>query len=147
MYQRDRPVLPEFHENEALYLRYSRQSFIDGQLGVAAIRFPKSSVNRASLSEPEDALFSEDGEYNGLGVVEFRASCIPDRIQQANGPTYVFFMKHVPLSDNYSHSEIWSDHEPTAGMYKVPSKTVKLEFRIRLCQRIGLEQIKIEATR
>jgi len=147
MYQRHRPVLPDFDGGEPLYLRYGREDFVEGQLAPAAIRFPKTSVNRGSLSEPEDALFAEDGKYNGMGVVQFEVSDIPDRIVQEQGPTYVFFMRQVPHSDNYSHSEIWSDHAIQTGNYREPSKTVKLKFRIHLCQRITQESIRIEAVR
>jgi hypothetical protein len=147
MYQRQRPVLPDFDAGESLYLRYGREDFVGGQLALGAIRFPKMSVNRGSLSEPEDALFAEDGKYNGLGVVEFRVSDIPRRVAQERGPSYVFFMRHVPYSDNYSHSEIWSDQETQTGNYREPSKTVKLRFRIHLRQRIAQERIIIEAVR
>jgi len=82
-------------------MRYGCEDFLDGQLALAAIRFPRTSVNRGSLSEPEDALFAEDGKYNGLGVVEFKVWDIPSSIAQEQGPTYVFFMRHVPYPDNY----------------------------------------------
>lgn len=147
MYRRDRPVVPEFDGNESLYLRYSREHFVEGQLAPAAIRFPKTSVNRGSLSEAEDVLFSREGAYNGLGAVELKVSDMPGRVSQEQGPTYLFFMQHVPLDENYAHSEIWSDQEPGTGTYRAPSKTVKLKFRVSLCQRIRQEQIRIEATR
>jgi hypothetical protein len=147
MYQRDRQVLPNFDGEEFLYLRYGREDFVSGQLAPGGIRFPKTSVNRGSLSQPEDALFAEDGKYNGLGVVEFKVSEIPPKIVQEQGPTYVFFMRHVPDSDNYSHSEIWSDQATQTGAYREPSKTVKFKFRIHLCQRITRERIRIEAVR
>ena len=147
MYQRDRRVVPDFDGGESLYLRYGREDFIEGQLTPAGIRFPKTSVNRGSLSQPEDVLFAEDGKYNGLGVVEFPVSDIPPRIAQDQGPTYVFFMRHVPYADNYSHSEIWSDQATGSGDYREPSKTVKLKFRIHLCQRITRERIRVEAVR
>lgn len=147
MYQRDRQVLPDFDGGEFLYLRYGREDFVEGQLAPGGIRFPKTSVNRGSLSRPEDALFAEDGKYNGLGVVEFKVSDIPPRIAQDQGPTYVFFMRHLPYTDNYSHSEIWSDQATQTGIYREPSKTVKLKFRIHLCQRITQERIRIEAVR
>lgn len=97
MYQRHRQVLPDFDGREPLYLRYGREDFVEGQLALAAIRFPKTSVNRGSLSEPEDVLFAEDGKYNGLGVVEFEVSDVPPRIAQEQGPTYAFFMRHVHI--------------------------------------------------
>ncbi len=147
MYQRHRQVLPDFDRNEPLYLRYGREDFVEGQLAPAAIRFPRTSVNRGNLSEPEDALFAEDGKFNGLGVVAFEVSDIPPVIVQEQGPTYAFFMRHVPLADNYSHSEVWSDHTTQTGDYREPSRTVKLKFRIHLCQRITQESIRIEAVR
>jgi hypothetical protein len=145
MYRRDRPVVPVFDPNEQLYLRYRREHWVDGQLLPAGLRFPKTSVNRSRFSEPEDALFSEVGKYNGLGVVRFGVSEIPPRIAQPQGPAYVFFVAHAPLEENYSHSEIWSDHQPRTGEYKEPSKTAKLLFRIGLCRTILQDRVCIEA--
>jgi hypothetical protein len=147
MIRGDRPVLPNFDEAEALYLRYFSDQFVDGLLSTAAIRFPKQSVNRGLQSEPEDCLFSEQGIYNGVGVVGFQIADVPPKVSQPQGPAYIFFLKHVPLPDNYAHSEIWSDHEPGTGDYREPGKTVKHEFRVRLCQRIGLDNIRIAAER
>jgi hypothetical protein len=147
MYQRERQVLRDFDSGEFLCLRYGREDFVKGQLAPGGIRFPKTSVNRGSLSQPEDVLFAEDGKYNGLGVVEFTVSDIPSSVAQDTGPTYLFFMRHVPFTDNYSHSEIWSDQAPATGDYREPSKTVKLKFRIHLCQRITRERVRIEAVR
>jgi hypothetical protein len=147
MYQRDRQVLPDFDGEEFLYLRYGREDFAGDQLAPSGIRFPRTPVNRGSLSEPEDVLFAKDGRYDGLGAVEFKVSDIPPGIMQDQGPAYVFFMKHVPYADNYSHSEIWSDQALQSGTYREPSKTVKLEFRIQLWQRITRERIRIEAVR
>jgi hypothetical protein len=147
MYQRDRRVWPDFDGLELLYLRYGLEDLVEGQLRPSAIHFPKTSVNRGSLSQPEDVLFAEDSKYNGLGVVEFKVSDIPPRIAQDQGPPYVFFMRHVPEMANYSHSEIWSDQDPQTGDYREPSKTVRLKFRIHLCQRIRQEQVRIVAER
>jgi hypothetical protein len=147
MYRRDRPLLPDFDDVEVLFLRYGHDDFVAGQLTESAIRFPKTSVNRGSVSKPEDVLFAEDGKYDGLGVIEFKVSDIPRRIEQDQGPTYIFFLQHVPYSDNYSHSEIWSDQETRTGIVKKPSRTVRLKFRIHLSQRITQESIRIEAAR
>lgn len=147
MIRGDRPVLPDFDAAEVLYLRYFSDHFVHGQLSTAAIRFPKQSVNRELHSEPGDCLFSEQGIYNGLGVVGFQVTDVPARVPQPQGPAYIFFLKHVPLPDNYAHSEVWSDQEPGTGDYREPSKTVKLEFRVRLCQRIGQGNVRIAAVR
>jgi len=149
MYRRGREVVPDFDGAELLYLRYSIEHFLQGQLTPAGIRSQlKQSVNRGGrFSEPEDALFSETGRYNGLGVVEFRVSDIPSRVEQPNGPAYAFFMRHQPEDENYSHSEIWSDHDPRTGGFRQPSRTVSLKFRVLLCSSIGQEQVRIEAVR
>ena len=148
MYRRGREVVPDFAPEELLYLRYMSQHFVQGQLLPEGIRFQlKQSANRGRFTEPEDALFSETGEYDGLGVVEFRVADIPERVDQPEGPAYVFFMRHVPLETNYSHSEIWSDQEARAGAFRAPSRTVSLRFRILLCTSIRQEQIRIIAVR
>jgi hypothetical protein len=148
LYRRGREVIPQFDSAELLYMRYSADNFLEGQLLPSAIRSQlKQSVNRGSLSEPEDVLFSETGEYNGLGVVGFPVSSIPGRVEQRDGPSYSFFMRHEPEELNYSHSEIWSDQDPPTGDFRKPSKTVSTTFRIRLCQSIGTELIKIKAFR
>lgn len=145
MYQRDRPIQPDFAVEETLYLRYLAAHFVGENLRPEAIRFTKTSVNRGSLSQPEDVLFDEGGKYNGLGAVEFLVSDVLGVVEQPNGPPYDFFMRHMPFENNYSHSEIWCDSVPATGDYKEPSRTVKAEFRIRLCQRIGRGSIRIEA--
>ena len=147
MYQRDRPVISTFDGDEMLYLRYGAEDFLGGQLEPSAIHFPRTSVNRGSLSEPEDVLFSEAGKYNGLGVVGFTVSEIPPRLAQSQGPDYVFFMSHEPHFDNYCHSEIWSDQVPSTGGYKEPSKSVKLLFRIQLSQKITRDRVLIQEVR
>lgn len=140
--------MPEFAGTESLYLRYSSQYFLQGQLTPDAIRSQmKQSVNRGNFSEPEDVLFSESGEYDALGVIEFKVSDIPPRVDQPDGPAYVFFMTHQPQDTNYSHSEIWSDHEHRTGGFRRPSRTVSLEFRTLLCRSLTAERIRIEAHR
>ena len=148
LYRRGREVIPQFDSAEPLFMRYSAENFVEGQLLPSAIRSQlKQSVNRGSLSEPEDVLFSETGEYNGLGVVGFPVSAIPAKVDQNEGPSFSFFVRHEPEELNYSHSEIWSDHHPSTGEYRRPNKTVSAAFRIRLCQSIGTDQIKIKAAR
>jgi hypothetical protein len=148
MYRSGREAVPDFAGAELLYLRYMSQHFVQGQLLPEGIRSQlRQSVNRGRFSEPEDALFSETGEYDGLGVVQFKVADIPARVDQPQGPAYVFFMRHEPVEENYSHSEIWSDHEVRTGAFRAPSRTVSLRFRIPLCASIRQEQVRIMAVR
>lgn len=147
MYARERPVLPFEDPTELLYLRVGIDDFVEEQLAPAAVRVPGQSVNRGSLSEPEDVLFHEEGRYDGLGVVEFSVKDIPQAIVSDQGPGAIFFMRHRPLEDNYSHSEICCDKIlPCEGDFE-PSKSVKLKFRTDLCKRILTTRIKISAAR
>lgn len=147
MLRNGRSPIADFEAHELLYLRYGADEFVDGQLDPAAIRFPKQSVNRGSLSEPEDVLFDEGGRYDGLGVVDFRVEDIPPQVVGDQDSIFNFSMHHVPLELNYAHSEIWSVRSGEAGECKKPSPSVKLKFRIQLAQRIQRANVRIEATR
>ena len=145
MYRNGRPALPHFDFDELLYLRFGLDDFLGGQLAPAAIRVPGQSVNRGSLSRPEDVLFHPEGNYNGLGAVEFKVEDIPGTIVGDQDSTFMFFMRHKPLEENYSHSEIWSDKPPGTGEGRKPSKSVGLKFRAQLCKQIREDRIRIPA--
>jgi hypothetical protein len=72
---------------------------------------------------------------------------IPERVEQPDGPAFVFFMRHEPEEENYSHSEIWSDHETRTDGFRKPGRTVSLHFRVLLCRSIREEQVRIKAAR
>jgi len=141
----DRPIINTFDPTEQLYMRYRIEQFLNGHLDPAAIRADGQSVNRSTLSEPEDTLFHEQGRYNGWGVVAFEVAIIPKEVPQAQGPSYTFFPIHVPLDVNYGHSEIAADHIPSTGTLKKPSKTVAVAFRINLSRYITENSIRILA--
>jgi hypothetical protein len=121
---------------------------VDGQLATSAIRSLKQSVNRSRYSQCEDVLFSETGDYNGLGVIELKVSDIPGAVVQ-DGPTYIYFMLHEPEHLNYSHSVICSENTQNIkgkkGACVKPSPTVSLRFRMYLCRRLKSDRILIEA--
>jgi hypothetical protein len=140
--------VPEVALSESFYMRYSSQHFLEGQLTPDAIRSQlKQSVNRGNYSEPEDVLFSESGEFNGLGAIELKVSDLPVKLERPDGPTFVFFICHEPEETNYSHSEIWANHEGAAFGFRRPSRTVSLKFRMSLCQFLNSERVKTQAQR
>lgn len=117
-----------------------------GRLLASAIRSQlQQSVNRGRFSEPIDVLFSEDGRFDGLGVIRFQVGEIPPEIAQPDGPAFIFFPKHMPEDDNYAHSEIWCDHKPATGGYRRPGRTVSGLFREKLCSKLTSDRIVIEA--
>jgi hypothetical protein len=143
MLRNGRPEDQGFGDGELLYRRYRREDLVDGKIVDASFRFPRLSVNRSKYSEPEDALFSEDGSFDGLGVLEVRVDVISIRLLDDSGAAFVFYPWHVPLDRNYSHSEVWCDREQARGEQVVPSSTAKKKIRAKISQhakvRIGAQ--------
>ena len=146
MYAAGRPIVTTFPPAELLYIRYLGLHWVDGQLDHTAIPFPrvkKTSVNRGSLSEPEDVLFSETNAYAHWGVLRFFVNEIPTLVETLGAPTYLFWTKHVPLELNYSHTELWSKRAEGTEDFREPSAAIKTLFRIRLAQVLTAERICI----
>jgi hypothetical protein len=142
MYRQNRPEAPVFAPDELLYRRYRREHWVGGRFAGPGIQFPKQSVNRGGFSEPEDVLYSDSGEFDGQGVLQCRVCDVPERLELPPAPGAVFFLKHAPVDDNYSHSEIWADKLESTGAYVEPSPSLKKLFRTVLAQRMS---IRIEA--
>jgi hypothetical protein len=142
MYRRWRPVVSRFRADELLYRRHRREDIVNGTILPAALPFPKKnentgqSVNRSAFSKPEDALWGPAKRLDGMGVFEFPVSCLPGDLScPATARQFTFWPKHVPLGNNYAHSEIWSDELPRRNAeYVLPTKLVCKELRARIQQ-------------
>ncbi len=140
MYRRGRPVVNHFRVNEQLYRRHRRRDIQDGVFVGAVLQFPKNgdntgqSVNRSAFSRPEDALWTDNGRLHGWGVFQFPVSCLPEKsVCAATGRQFTFFPKHVPLKNNFAHSEIWCDQLPRKNAeYVLPTRFVRKELRARI---------------
>lgn len=140
MYQIRRSVVDVFQPGELLYRRYRRGDVKNGMLLPSALGFPKKgnntgpSVTRSSFSRPEDARWSDKRRIVGAGVYQFPISCLPARSRCSDtAREFTFFPKHVPLWNNYAHSEVWCDSFPrrNAG-YVLPTELVKKELRAQI---------------
>ena len=136
MFRRGRPEVEYFSPDEMLFRRYRAQDWLSGGLSPLGFKFPGQSVNRASMGEPEDVLFSERGEFNGWGVLEFRTDDLPSSLDLPNVEVVKFFMTHVPLEDNYTHSEIHSATVSDRDEKRELPSSVKKLFRAKLGQRM-----------
>lgn len=132
--------MDRFGRDEVLFRRFRKNQLVNGELTPAALQFPKTaaegghSVNRSRFSEPEDVLWVGQDRVEGFGIFQFAVSVIPPDVTCPDTHArYAFFPKHVPLEDNYAHSEIWCDHMPreNAG-YVIPSNRVKKELRAKI---------------
>jgi hypothetical protein len=137
MYRRGRSAVDLFQPDESLYHRYRRDDVKNGMLLPSALRFPKKddntgqSVNRSFFSRPEDTRWTDKQRTAGAGVYQFPVSCLPAKSRCPDtAREFTFFPKHVPLWNNYAHSEIWCDTLPrrNAG-YVLPTELVKKELR------------------
>ena len=148
MARRGRPVVEHFAPDEVLYRRFAKGQFANGLLVPAAFKFPEKdqntgqSVNRGLFSQAEDALW-QGGVPSDLGVLQFPVSCLPGNLECPDTHRHFrFFPKHVPLEDNYAHSEIWCDDIPAGdGHYVVPTKLVKKALKTIIAQnsRVSIE--------
>jgi hypothetical protein len=128
-----------FDAAEKLFRRYTRAHYTNGQFSNTGFSFSSpQSVNREKYSEPADTLFSESDEFENWGVLSFKAEDLPATFPP-NNPRYSFLPKHVPMEDNYAHSEVWCDTVPATGGYVKPSSGIRKLFRAVLSQRVVVE--------
>jgi hypothetical protein len=125
-----------FDQDELLYRRYFSDHLHNNMIVDASFSFPGTSVNRAKYSQPEDALFSDDEDFDGWGVLEFAVKSIPAQLEDGQGVRFVCFPKHVPEQHNYSHTEIWCEREERRGELANPSSATKKKFRAILSQHV-----------
>ena len=131
MYRNGRDVDDVFDPLEQLYQRFEADALLDRIVLPQAFRFPKQSVNRSKFSIPEWVLFDEEGRYDGFGVLAYTPANLPKNLSTGDGTkTFLFFPKHDPLEDNYSHSEIWHSPNPPHK----PNDTIKRQFRNHMSQ-------------
>lgn len=139
MKRNERAEDQDFRATEKLFRRYTREHYINGQFSNTGFAFTSpQSVNRQKYSEPTDVLFSETDEFAEWGVLSFKCEDLPESFPP-DDPQYTFFAKHVPMEDNYAHSEVWCDGRPATGEYVRPSKQLRKLFRAALSQRIVIE--------
>ena len=133
----------DFANAELLYRRYIKDHWVDNAFASAGFKFPRPSVNRQKYSEPEDVIYSDVGEFDGFGVLEFPVEGIPRRLLDGAGKPYIFFPSHTPDENNYSHSEIWCEFQLEPGQQGEPSSTTKKKFRTKLSQSV---KVRIQAS-
>jgi hypothetical protein len=128
-----------FQPSEKLFRRYKGEHFIGGKFTNMGLSFKHPpSVNRQKYSESSDVIFSETDEFAQWGVLSFQVQHLPATFPSGQ-PEYSFFPKHVPLEDNYAHSEIYCDCVPASGSYVEPRSEIRKLFRATLSQRVVVE--------
>lgn len=95
-----------FDDKEKLYRRFRPDDFDGDGVAPEAFELPDMSVNREKYGPPEWLLLHED--YRDWGVVAFRVEEIPrdQALYHLGVLAYMLRPEHVPLHNNYPHSEI-----------------------------------------
>ncbi len=128
---------PDFPPQEKLFRRYKKAEYQAGVLlNIALSSAP--SVNRGNYSQSTDVLIHEADKYAGFGILSFLVQDIPAQLL-AGQPTHQFFPKHMPVANNYSHSEVWCNRIGQIGPHVEPNKAVRKMFRTLLGQRVAVE--------
>lgn len=132
--KKGRAADPEFAPEELLFRRFNQDHFIDGLFTNIGLPFSRPpSVNREKYSAAAEVLFSATGEFEGWGVLAFAVFELPEPIAISD-QEYTLTPRHMPLEENYAHSEIWCIRGGAEEHVDAP-KTVKKFFRVQLSRR------------
>ena len=126
MFTRDRAEDHVFDANERMYRRYVESDLVQGKYDPTKFGPFPICFNRGKHSEPDDVTFSEDGKYDGYGVLECAAGKLAITIPVDEQLAFHFLPVHKPESDNYSHSEIWANRNEESSLSTPSSKARKL---------------------
>ena len=105
MRKNGRPKIKDFDPDEYLYRRVIPEQWSEEGIDIDAIELPDMSVNRSSLGPPEWVRLKEE-RCKDWAVIGFRVKDIPTDIQHLGVDLYTFSPMHIPLEDNYPHSEV-----------------------------------------
>lgn len=147
MYRLWRRVRPEFARDELLFRRFNDKQLVRGVLPPASFKFPEKnertgqSVNRGAFSEAADVLWDGGKRHDNWGVFSIRAEIVQTDLVCPNTlRSFTFSLKHKPLSNNYSHSEVWSSELAVSKEnYALPSNAVKKLLRALIAQNLEIE--------
>jgi hypothetical protein len=139
MVRNGRPEDPIFNAEEILFRRYAKEHFEGDKIVAAFFNFPPS-FNRQKYSEPEDVIFSDDGQFDGWGVLEYRVDQATLGLEHQSG-AFSFFPRHVPEETNYSHTEVRCKALSDGEREVFPSQSIRKLYRTRLSQQIPTVRI------
>ena len=106
MKKNGRPRIEDFDPDEYLYRRVIPTQWDEAGIDIDAIELPDMSVNRSSLGPPQWTRLEED-RCNDWAVVGFKVRDIPTDMLHLGVYLYTFNVRHIPLENNYPHSEVW----------------------------------------
>jgi hypothetical protein len=129
MIQAGRGPDDQFLPGHRLYRRCKKDEVIGDHLTGASIRIENMSTNWSRYSKSWDVIF----DFPNYGIARLRVGDLPHNLPVAQPPgtpvaPHAFRPQHVPLPENYSHTEIWV-YKADERLRRVSADTVKKEFR------------------
>jgi hypothetical protein len=118
-----------FLPRHRLYRRCKSDEVIEDRLSPPSIKLENLSTNWSKYSKSFDVIF----DYPGYGIGRLFVRDLPGNLPVSHPPgtpimAHAFRPQHVPLPDNYAHSEIWV-YRAGQRLNRVTSSVVKKEFR------------------
>ncbi len=107
MLRKGRPRDPHFEPDEFLFRRVHPDYWHERLVDRAAIGLPDMSVGRGKYGYPE-WLRVEGLEFRDWAVVGFQVKDLEGELLHQGIEKWTFEARHVPLEENYPHSEVWA---------------------------------------
>lgn len=118
---------PIFAPDESLFQRCLKMHLDrEGRLSPPGLPSPAYSVNREKFGPAEDVLIPLE-QYGEYGISTYRVRDIPTPILN-EGIEYSFVVLHLPLAENYHHSEVQT-HTGGVEIERKAPKEVRKHFR------------------
>ena len=133
-----RPVDNDFPDEERLFFRIEEAVLADGEkIPPSAVPFPNTSMNRERYSLPEDVLLGKQGFLvYGTAVAQVRIN--HQTTSDRGASTYYRLCPiHVPLEDNYSHTELRVFKNDERSHAPNLTRNVKRHFRGKIIEALA----------
>jgi hypothetical protein len=129
---------PIFSPEEELFIRF-RQIDGSGKVAISEIRYVDQSGNGSKYCYRPRYILLPNYDNWGYGAIRIKDILdIPGIITKISGVNNSCEVTHMPLTDNYSHSEIWTFRNGVRVTNNNKKKKIGLLFRKEICQKINV---------
>jgi len=138
LHQGERLPDPIFLPEEELFIRFNQ---IDGSgnVAISEIRYVDQSGNRSKYCSRPSYILLPNYDNWGYGSISIKDILdIPEIITAKSGETNSCEVAHMPLTDNHSHSEIWTYRNGVRVTNNNKKRKIGLLFRLEICQKINI---------
>jgi hypothetical protein len=129
---------PIFPPEEKIFIRF-KQIDGSGNVAISEIRYVDQSGNRSKYCSRPSYILLPNYDNWGYGSISIKDILdIPGIITTKSGVNNSCEVAHMPLTDNYSHSEIWTYRNGVRATNNNKKKKIAALFRIEICQKINI---------